>query len=149
MITRDIHYIRQLIIVRGIPGSGKTTLATNLLSQFREANIASEMFEADQYFLNKNNEYVFDRNKLCDAHQYCQDRTYNSLKEGKTVIVSNTFTLKSELLPYFNMIKAYEMNPTVILAQSEYGSIHGVPEATLLNMRKRFQYDISSLFGDF
>jgi hypothetical protein len=102
--------------------------------------------EADQYFYDKAGNYNWDGMKIGNAHSWCQNSTYEALEQGKTVIVSNTFTLKRELKPYFNMIQKHERDPTVICLQSNWGSIHGVPDNVLLNMRKRFCYSIEELF---
>ena len=52
-----------LFIVRGLPGSGKTTLAKSL---------GSVHFEADMYFM-EGNEYKFDITKIKKAHEWCQN----------------------------------------------------------------------------
>ena len=52
-----------LYIVRGIPGSGKSTFAKTLGGQH---------YESDMFFINENGEYNFDVTKIKDAHQWCQ-----------------------------------------------------------------------------
>jgi len=53
-----------LYIVRGIPGSGKSTIAKTL---------GGIQIESDQYFIDSNGEYKFDASKLHNAHNYCQE----------------------------------------------------------------------------
>jgi hypothetical protein len=60
--------------------------------------------------------------------------------------VSNTFTTKKELQPYFDIAKEYGIIPTVILCQNSFGSVHNVPEETLKRMADRFEYDIGELY---
>jgi hypothetical protein len=103
-------------------------------------------FEADKYFYDAEGNYNWDGMKIGEAHEWCQLETNKALEQGKTVIVSNTFTLKRELRPYFEMIQEYGKNPTVICMQSNWGSIHGVPDSVMLNMKKRFCFDISDMF---
>lgn len=129
-----------LILIRGLPGSGKTTLAKQLCVD------DCSHFEADQYFIN-NGEYVFDKTKLSEAHAWCLAQTELNIALGGTVIVSNTFTTKKELLPYFRAAKILEVPVTVILCQGNFKSIHGVPEETMERMRSRFEYDISELYN--
>lgn len=134
----------QLILVRGLPGSGKSSLSRVIANEiFRCARI-----EADMYFI-KDGEYVFDATKLGDAHAWCLKNTMEIIGEGVSVVVSNTFTTIKELKPYFDLAKEFKIKPQVILCQGNYKSVHNVPEETIEKMRKRFEYDITELFkGD-
>jgi predicted kinase len=127
----------KLILVRGLPGSGKSTFAKSL--------IGFNSFEADQYFY-KDGVYKFDINYLCEAHERCQVLTDEYLEAGQNVVVSNTFTTKRELVVYFEIAKKHGIIPSVVLMQNTWGSIHGVPAETLQKMKNRFCYDISDLF---
>lgn len=134
-----------LHIVRGLPGSAKTTTAKMLLCHIRAAGRECNHYEADMFFM-KNGEYQFDINYICDAHDWCQDSTWNSLSAGVDCIVSNTFTTIREIRPYFEMAKELKIIPNVITCQSNFGSIHGVPSTTVEKMKTRFTYDIQPLF---
>lgn len=128
--------IMKLILVRGLPGSGKSTVAR----QFDGVHI-----EADEYFM-INGEYRFDHTKLKQAHEWCQEKTREALKSRFTAVVSNTFTTLKELRPYFDIASEFDIVPNVIVAQGEFGNIHNVPEETLEKMKARFAYDISELY---
>lgn len=129
----------KLYLIRGIPGCGKSTLAKQI------KKIDTIHLEADQYFV-VNGEYNFDGMKIGAAHEWCQRETDSGLFYKQDVIVSNTFTTIKELKPYFLIAKKYGIVPTVITCQTVFGNVHGVPEEVLENMKKRFCYDISSLF---
>lgn len=138
-----------LILVRGIPGSGKSTLAQRLVTLNRHVHRCSvEHYEADMYFLDEQGNYNFDAERLVVAHGWCLRKTREGLERGGTVIVSNTFTTKRELKPYFNLAKEFGIVPVVYLAQNQFNNVHNVPADKLQAMRDRFQYDISELFGD-
>ena len=127
----------KMILVRGLPGSGKSTFAKSLVGYNHS--------EADQFWM-VNNEYKFDATRLREAHEWCQLKTKNCLNEGLDVVVSNTFTTKKELRPYFELAKEFGIVPQVILCQAQYGNIHDVPEETLTKMKARFEFDISDLY---
>jgi predicted kinase len=133
--------MQQFYIIRGLPGSGKSTLAQQLL----KSGVVNHHFEADQYFI-RDGQYVFNFDKLPDAHDWCQDSVYRALETGDGVVVSNTFTTSRELKPYFEMARYFAIKPVVIVCQSNWGSIHAVPEQTLERMRNRFEYNIDDLF---
>lgn len=145
----------ELILVRGIPGSGKSTLARKLhLSVLMERMPATNgvspvyHYEADMYFMDNHGNYNFDASKLYDAHKWCQEKTRGVLEQNGTVIVSNTFTTKKELKPYFDLAREFGIVPVVYLAQNQFQNVHNVPADKLQAMRDRFQYDISELFGE-
>lgn len=125
---------RKLIIIRGLPGSGKSTLAQKLVSE--QSNI--KHFEADMFFM-KNGEYVFDRDKLNGAHKWCYQQTLLALIHGFDVVVSNTFTTKKELAPYLEIGAANTVDIEIIEMKDNYGSIHGVPQETIIKMKERWQ----------
>ena len=132
-----------MILIRGLPGSGKSTLANGFTCDWSWRH-----FEADMFFVDENGEYNFNSSKIKFAHEWCKEQTRMALVHGLNVVVSNTFTTKWELSPYFDIAKSFDITPTVILAQNNYKSVHNVPEETLIKMRDRFEYDISSLFGE-
>lgn len=129
----------RLTIIRGLPGSGKSTLAARLKDK------DSDHYEADQYFI-KDGTYNFKPTHLREAHEWCQEKTRRALERNRDVIVSNTFTSKWELEPYFKMAKKLGIIPQVITCHNNYGSIRGVPQETINKMKDRFEHDISSLF---
>lgn len=132
-----------LTLIRGMPGSGKTTLATRLAGE------TGVHLEADLFFTDEEGFYTFNGMMIGEAHQWCQDRTRECLVLNKNVFVSNTFTTLNELRPYFMIAREFDITPTVILCQNDWGSIHDVPLGVLLNMQKRFALNIQSLFSEF
>lgn len=126
--------MQRLILVRGLPGSGKSTYAR----EFAIKNNFVHM-EADLYFLDEHGVYRFDPSKLKEAHKWCQDRTSAILYRGHSVIVSNTFTQHWEMLPYQEMAKRYRIPCEIIVMEGSYGSIHDIPEKTLERMRQRWE----------
>lgn len=131
-----------MYLLRGLPGSGKSSLAFSIAhddSVFR--------IEADMYFVDKvTGKYNFDADKLHQAHKWCQSKTEDFLELGYDVVVSNTFTTKKELKPYFEIAAKYGIIPQVIVCQNEFKNVHDVPDEALKRMKDRFTYDISSLF---
>lgn len=129
----------KLVLVRGLPGSGKSTIAKNLIGWYHH-------LETDMFWM-LNGEYVFDASRLGEAHTWCQNQTRELMTKGFSPVVSNTFTTKKELKPYFDIAKEFDIVPTIILCQSQWGNIHNVPEETLKRMEARFEYDIKDLYN--
>lgn len=133
----------KMILVRGLPGSGKSTMAREIAagSNFRGPGMGYAHLEADQFFY-ENGVYNFDASKLHQAHQRCLLNARTCLEGNQSCVVSNTFTTKKELKPYFDLALEFNIAPVVLLAQNVFGSVHGVPDETMKKMQERFQFDI-------
>jgi predicted kinase len=123
-----------LILLRGLPGSGKSTFAHMM---WPEAVIC----EADQYF-HLDGEYRFNPAKLKQAHEWCQTIAQHLMSNGKPqVVVSNTSTTEKEMRSYIDMAKEYEYRIVSLVVENRHGneSVHGVPAETIQKMKDRFE----------
>lgn len=134
--------MKKLILVRGLPGSGKSTFAEMYLLGATDAI----RVEADDYFykINPNTdevEYNFDASQLPMAHKYCKDVVEQHMMKGtSTIAVSNTFTQEWEMDTYVILADVWGYDITRIIVENHRGSksVHGVDESTLERMRNRF-----------
>lgn len=76
--------MNKLYIVRGLPGSGKSTYVLKNLHNVLH-------FEADKFYINDQHEYNFDSNLISVAHEWCFSNVVKALRDGHNVAVSNTF----------------------------------------------------------
>jgi predicted kinase len=130
----------ELILLRGLPGSGKTTLAKIIL-QLRSTD-EPEILSADDFFEDKEGDYNFDPTKLKEAHNYCQFRCSERMRQQKArIVVANTFTQEWEMDEYFKMAERYNYRVHTVVVENRHGNenIHGVPEDKLQQMKNRFQ----------
>lgn len=129
-----------LILLRGIPGSGKTTFASVILQQ--PNNNPQEILSADDFFEGENGEYNFDSTKLKEAHNYCQFRCSERMRQQKVrIVVANTFTQEWEMDEYFKMAERYNYRVHTVIVENRHGNenVHGVPEGKVQQMKDRFQ----------
>jgi len=100
-----------MIIMRGLPGSGKSTIVRKLKAVFPEASSCS----ADDYFLSSG-VYQFDRTKLKEAHTFSQAKAEELCQKlTKLVIIDNTNVKRWEMAPYFRTASHHRY--TVILVE--------------------------------
>lgn len=133
-ILKESDKTQKLYLIRGISGSGKSTYAQKLLS----VDPSIKHFEADMFF-KRNGNYNFNPSLLKDAHKWCFDKTEEALRNGHSVIVSNTFTQNWEIKPYIDLGKKYGVEIIIKKATGNYKNIHGVPEEALKRMKDRWE----------
>lgn len=125
----------ELTLIRGVPGTGKSTKAKKLAST---EVFGAVILEADMYFTAQHGIYEFDFQKLRWAHDWCLTTCKILLREDHQVIVANTFTTWQEIKPYIAFAVEIGIVPTIVTLTKEYGSIHGVPADKMDVMRGRF-----------
>lgn len=132
--------MKNLYIIRGLPGSGKSTIAKSLGKPW-------QIFEADQFFM-KNGKYEFDGSKLKDAHNWCKRKVQYWMHPSlvgslffRNIVISNTFTQEWEMRFYQIIAKKYGYRVHTIIVENRHGGVntHGVPEEKLEQMKERFQ----------
>ncbi|XP_046310070.1 NEDD4-binding protein 2-like 2 isoform X3 [Marmota monax] len=137
-----------LILLRGLPGSGKTTLSRILLGQSRDGIV----FSTDDYFHHQDG-YRYNVNQLGDAHDWNQNRAKQAIDQGRSpVIIDNTNTQAWEMKPYVEMAigKGYRVEfhePETWWKfdpeELEKRNKHGVSRKKIAQMLDRYEYQMS------
>lgn len=134
--------MKELILLRGVPGSGKSTTARLLGAG--GAGIAH--FEADMFFI-EDGKYKFDGSKIKAAHNWCKNSVEHAMLLNHTtgdnsrIIVSNTFTQEWEMETYYELAKSWGYTVFSLIVENRHNGIneHGVPEDKVEQMRNRFE----------
>jgi predicted kinase len=130
-----------LTLVRGLPGSGKSTFAKTITNKF-------SICEADKFFYDGEGNYNFDGSKLRQAHEWCKNEVETRMKDNQLnaqfypeIVVSNTFTQEWEMEAYYKLAEQYGYEVFSIIVENRHGGVnkHGVPAEKLEQMRNRFE----------
>ena len=121
----------KLYIVRGVPGSGKSTYVKEHLSEIWH-------LETDKFFY-KNGKYEFDISKIKEAHHFTQRLAEQIMETGADLVVSNTFTQLWEMQPYLDMASKYGYSVSVIRLENRFKNLHNVPSEVISSMENRFE----------
>jgi len=125
---------KMLYLIRGLPGSGKSTFAENLADA-----LGAHHFEADMYHI-RDGVYDWKPENVKASHEWCQRCVRSSMAGGHNVVVSNTFTTPKELEPYLDLAIQNRYLITSLIVENRHGgvNVHDVPQETLDKMRNRF-----------
>lgn len=129
----------KIILICGLPGSGKSTAALKYVGQ------GFAWYEADMFFV-KDNVYSWVPSLVPTAHQWCQKNTEKAMQEGKNIVVSNTNVTKKDRQHYVDLAAfyGYELEIEDLhdagLTDEELASrnIHRVPVQGITNMRRKY-----------
>jgi predicted kinase len=128
--------MKKLILLRGLPGNGKSTFAKSLVNK----DYCHK--ETDMYFVDGDGNYKFEPSKIKDAHAWCKEEVEFLMKyEHSPIVVSNTFTQEWEMNDYYKMAEELGYMVFSIIVENRHGgkNIHGVPDDKLEIMKNRFE----------
>ena len=121
----------KLTLIRGLPGSGKSTMARKIAIDTWALHVEADMR------VDYSQPYTPEAAKR--AHAICQSQAHKALYCGRDVVASNTFTQRWEMQPYLDMARQYVAQVEIITATGDYGSIHNVPDDVIQAMRERWE----------
>lgn len=129
--------MREVIIMRGLPGSGKSTYAKKQYPEY-------EYCSMDNFFI-KNGEYKYDAKKIFPAVNYCKNKFQKAIEAGKNIVVDNTNLTKKEYIDYIKIanengydVIVYSFVGLTAKESFEFNS-HGVPLEKCEQMEKKYQ----------
>ncbi|XP_002720631.3 NEDD4-binding protein 2-like 1 isoform X2 [Oryctolagus cuniculus] len=146
---RRHSFKKHLYLLRGLPGSGKTTLARQLQHDFPRALI----FSTDDFFFREDGAYEFNPHFLEEAHEWNQKRARKAMRNGiSPIIIDNTNLHAWEMKPY--AVMALENNYEVIFREPDTRwkfnvqelarrNIHGVSREKIHRMKERYEHNVT------
>lgn len=127
---------KQLIIIRGAQGSGKSSTAA-----IWAAGDKNRWYETDQYWSDMNGHYDFDPRRIHIAHDWCYDMVEAALEnpDVERVVVSNCFATKEQMMPYIMAADRLKIPYRILLKFEKYPNEHGVPDDVVQRVREKME----------
>ncbi|XP_053886015.1 NEDD4-binding protein 2 isoform X3 [Malaclemys terrapin pileata] len=145
VMRKKTHLVGQvLVLLRGVPGSGKSFLARTLL----EDNPSGIILSTDDYFY-KNGQYQYDANCLGEAHEWNRKQAKEAFeKRISPIIIDNTNIQAWEMKPYVALSQQYKYKVMFREPDTwwkfkpkelERRNIHGVSKEKIKRMLDRYE----------
>ena len=139
--------MKKIVIIRGVPGAGKTTLATKLEGEMNGRGISCIHHEADQYFAEDPRRYL--PSKAGDAYEWVIGKTRESIHDFDVVIVSSMNIHAYEVYKYVAIADENRAENIVFHLVSDYGNVHGVKPAVIKSLKSDFEpYEGEHIISD-
>ncbi|NWX49250.1 N4BP2 protein, partial [Steatornis caripensis] len=146
MMRKKMHLIGQvLVLLRGVPGSGKSYLARTLL----EDNPGGIILSTDDYFY-KHGQYHYDPDCLGEAHDWNRKRAKEAFEMRiSPIIIDNTNIQAWEMKPYVTLAQQFKYNVMFREPDTwwkfkpkelERRNIHGVSKEKIKRMLERYEH---------
>lgn len=143
--------MKKVILVAGIPGSGKTTYIQNLIAGF-DPKTTVVVVSADHYFM-KDGEYRYVADQIPKAHAQCKFRFLEALDMDIDVIfVDNTNILNKHRKPYVEeaLDNNYEVEIHALPADVDLSAsrnVHGVDREVCQRMKDSFDLEFGTIYN--
>ena len=137
--------MKQVVILSGLPGSGKSTYTKKLKNQALSNKQDFVVCSADHFFEDEEGNYNYDPSKIGMAHAACYRKFIEALQTTRTygalIVVDNTNLSSWEISPYVQGANAYshEVKIVKVLCDAKVAferQTHGVPKKTFDHMAR-------------
>ena len=133
---------KTVIILRGAPGSGKSTWVENYFGYDCDESVLCESVSADTYRYDNFGDYIYkpEDNKKCHDLCFKEFCTLVSLQYD-LLCVDNTNIKKNEYQRYVKYAQEHSYQVYQKVFTGDYSNIHGVPDDVIQRMRDTFEHD--------
>lgn len=119
----------KLVLVRGLPGSGKSTFSKIIAQHFGYTHVENDMFRKH------GDSYVLKPSEYNDVRKAALDVVASSLERGFNVIVSNVFATNRSMEEYIDLTDSV----VVMTLTSNYQNGNAIDKDDIKQMRQSWR----------
>lgn len=130
--------MKTLILLRGLPGAGKTTLAKKLTPY----NYCADYYIEQQAYEHNTTYFKIWKETVDKAHTICRNTIKEwMIQEQELIVVHNVFSTKRSMQFYLDLAKYYNYMVNVLTVERIHSgkSVHSVPRYTIEKMIDQWQ----------
>ena len=121
----------QLILIGGLPGSGKSTTAKEFPADFLH-------YEADHLFEDCRGKYQFDYQLWQKAREFVWAMTDFALAKDQNVVVCDLFQQECDVRPYEDLARYHQADMRCVWCEETRKSIHSIPKSRMLEIEAEY-----------
>lgn len=106
------NWNKTLHLVRGLPGSGKSTFAKTLVNDYRQV-VENDNFFIVQELCEDTGKYIFDEDMRCLAGWWCYAEAFKRIRNYESIAVPNVFARKEQLVGYIEQAGKLEIKVVI------------------------------------
>lgn len=139
-----------VIILRGLPGVGKTTIANFLAERLASENGAVVLSSYD-FFMSKDGEFIFDKTKIQAAHKWNFERFKQAVaKQLSPIIIDNSNIQRFHYYHYVDYAQRHDYRVSILTLphnnlsdkELEVRTPHKLNRNAINKMRKTFVWEM-------
>ena len=146
--------MKRAFLIRGLPGTGKSTIATELAKAAIADGLSAIIHTTDDYHM-VDGEYLYDNGKAREYHKKNLRAFQTSCRKGINVVICpNTNIAQSQYGPYVIYAKKHGYKVFKIImddfAVGRCGkrTVHKMPENIIFGMKRSFDVDGKYIFAE-